>query len=256
MALTLRFSEIQQLSNGFHFEGWTIIGGSPFTTGKFNVDDAGRLIDLSQTEAIVLTIEPDGDTDAIPADTHYLAGDVSDRSSALTVGHPTALSEDFSSASGNFIPATPTNDPDGNENSGLWCLDLSLSSPTQSLELPVLPTGWKYEGWAVTGGQPITTGTFTVSAAADEGAPFSGANDGPPFPGEDFLSNAPSGLSFPTDLAGGAAVISIEPSPDDGANPFTPKPLVGDIPADAADHVPYAVDNMTSDFPTGLAMIR
>ena len=84
---------------------------------------------------------------------------------------------------------------------------------------------------------PVTLVLLGPGAAADESAPFSGANDGPPLsPGEDFLSNAPSGLSFPTDLAGGAAVISIEPSPDDGASPFTLKPLVGDIPADAADH--------------------
>ena len=270
--LTLRFSGIQPLSNGFHFEGWAIIGGSPFTTGKFNVDDAGRLIDLSGniiqsgrfrtgidlsgTTAIVLTIEPDGDTDTVPADTHYLAGDVADRSSALTVGHPSALGDDFSSASGNYILATPTDDPDGNENSGLWFLDLSSGSPAQGLELPVLPAGWKYEGWAVTGGQPVTTGTFTDPAAVDDSAPFSGVNDGPPFPGEDFLNNAPSGLSFPTDLAGGAAVISIEPSPDDGTSPFTLKPLVGDIPADATDHVTYSVTNMASGFPTGSATIR
>ena len=29
------------------------------------------------------------------------------------------------------------------------------------------------------------------------------------FPGEDFLINAPMGLSFPTDIMGGVAVISI-----------------------------------------------
>ena len=62
---------------------------------------------------------------------------------------------------------------------------------------------------------------------------------GPPFPGEDYLVNAPMGLTFPTNLAGGTAVISIEPDPDNSPNPFTLKPLVKMIPADAADHVTY-----------------
>ena len=79
---------------------------------------------------------------------------------------------------------------------------------------------------------------------------------GPPFPGEDFLVNAPSGLAFPTDLAGGVAVISIEPEPDDSAAPFTLKPLAGGIDAAAVDHVTYAIPNTASAFPTGTAVIR
>ena len=91
---------------------------------------------------------------------------------------------------------------------------------------------------------------------ADLAAPFSGAEPGPPFPGEDFLSNAPAGMVFPTDLAGGTAVISIEPDPDDSTVPFTLKPLVGAIAADAVDHVTYAVGNNAAGFPTGSATIR
>ena len=79
---------------------------------------------------------------------------------------------------------------------------------------------------------------------------------GPPFPGEDFLTNAPAGLSFPTDLAGGTAVISVEPEPDDSSAPFTLKPLVGPIPADAVDHETYTVGNNIMSFPTGSAVIR
>ncbi|MFT4526286.1 MAG: hypothetical protein ACI85F_002458 [Bacteroidia bacterium] len=77
---------------------------------------------------------------------------------------------------------------------------------------------------------------------------------GPSFPGEDFLVNAPSGLTFPTDLAGGTAVISIEPYPDNSASPFTLKPLVGMISTSATDHTAYSMgNNATASAPAGTA---
>ncbi len=64
--------------------------------------------------------------------------------------------------------------------------------------------------------------------------------------------NAPKGLTFPLDIRGGKAVISIEPVPDNSPNPFLLKPLVGDIDASAAVHT---VQNMGQNlsFPTGTA---
>ena len=124
------------------------------------------------------------------------------------------------------------------------------------LDLPQLPAGWAYEGWVVIDGTPVTTGRFTAVAGVDQSAPFSGPDSGPPFPGEDFLNNAPQGLSFPTDLAGQVAVISIEPTPDDSASPFALKPLVGEIPQDATDHVDYDLANQSLGFPTGTASIK
>ncbi len=271
--LTLSFSGIEPLANGYHYEGWAIVDGAPVATGKFNVDANGALIDLngnaipggvfetgvdiSGAAAIVLTIESAGDTDAIPSDTHYLSGGVANGSAALTVGHAASLGDDFTGAMGQYVLATPTDDSDENENSGVWFLDLSSGEPAQGLTLPTLPAGWVYEGWAVIDGMPVTTGTFTDPAMADMSAPFSGSGSGPPFPGEDFLMNAPDGLEFPTDLAGRVAVISIEPSPDDSAGPFTLKPLVAGIPGDAMDHVTYAImDNQATGFPTGMATIE
>ena len=87
---------------------------------------------------------------------------------------------------------------------------------------------------------------------ADNAAPFSGNEGTPPFPGEDFVMNAPTGLSFPTDLSGGVAVISVEPVPDNSSAPFALKPLVGMIDANAMDHTPYQMDQNLS-FPTGTA---
>ena len=70
------------------------------------------------------------------------------------------------------------------------------------------------------------------------------------FPGEDFLNNAPEMLSFPTDITGGTAVISVEPDPDNSAGPFTLKPLVHGIDTMATDHVTYDM-GQNLNFPTG-----
>jgi hypothetical protein len=267
----ISFTGLDPLLNGYHYEGWAIVGGSPVSTGKFNLDSNGNLVDLNGTEItngefnlggdlssateFVLTIEPTGDIDDIPAMTHYLAGDVSGGSAMLSVGHSSALGNDFLSSTGNYILATPTNGANTDENSGIWFLDLSSGSPAQGLFLPTLPDGWKYEGWTVMGGIPVTTGTFTSTTDFDDADPYSSTMPGPPFPGEDFLLNAPSGLTFPTDIAGDVAVISIEPFPDDDASPFTLKPLVGMIPTDAMDHVTYAMDNNAGTYPTGAVTI-
>ncbi len=269
--LDLSFAGLESLANGYHYEGWAIVGGSPVTTGKFNVDANGALVtlgggaiaggafatgvDLESATAIVITIEPAGDTDAVPASTHILAGAVSGGQATLTAGDGSALGDDFLSATGSYILATPTNGADNDENSGIWFLSLETGAPAAGLSLPTLPDGWAYEGWAVIGGTPVTTGRFTSVDAVDLADPFSGTEGGPPFPGEDFLVNAPSGMMFPTDLAGATAVISIEPDPDDAPGPFTLKPLVGTIPADATDHVTYAMGN-AAGFPTGSASIR
>ena len=228
------------------------MAGAPIPGGTFETG-----VDLIGTTAIVITIEPSGDTDAVPADTHVLAGAISGSGASLTAGDAAALGDDFTSATGDYILATPTDGASTNENSGIWFLSLATGSPAVGLNLPTLPAGWAYEGWVVIGGQPVTTGRFTAVDMVDDDDPFSSTMAGPPFPGEDFLINAPSGLTFPTDIAGGIAVISIEPQPDDSAMPYTFKPLMGGIDAAAVDHVTYAMPNMaTGTFPTGSATVR
>ena len=271
--LELSFTGLEPLANGYHYEGWAIIDGVPVTTGKFNIDTNGALVttsgglivggafdtglDLETTTTVIITIEPAGDTDDVPASTHVIGGSISGLFGNLTVGDGTALGDDFLGATGDYILATPTDGAGTNENSGIWFLSLASGAPGVGLALPTLPTGWAYEGWVVTGGQPVTTGRFTAVDVPDLAAPFSGSTAGPPFPGEDFLVNAPTGLSFPTDLAGGLAVISIEPEPDDSTSPYTLKPLMGGIDASAVDHVTYSIPNMAgATFPTGTARIR
>ena len=72
---------------------------------------------------------------------------------------------------------------------------------------------------------------------------FSGTTSGPQFPGEDFLMNAPQGLTFPLDLSGKKVVISVEPKPDTSPDPSTIKPLEGTVPPNATDHLLYTMLN-------------
>jgi len=202
---------------------------------------------------IVVTIEPGGDSDTVPTATHYLAGDLTNRSASLSVGAMPALGDDFSSAAGQYILATPTDSVDTNEASGVWFLALVGGEPQAGLALPMLPAGWAYEGWAVIAGHPVSTGRFLSAMGFDDAAPFGGPKSGPPFPGEDFLHEAPDGLTFPTDLSEQQIVLTIEPEPDDSPGPFALKPLVGMVPAGAVDHANYALENRSSGFPTGMA---
>ncbi len=245
--LTLDIQGLEDLGIDYVYEGWIIVNGSPITTGTFTVDANGSLSQtvftvstshLTAATKFVLSIEPAVDTDPAPAATKILAGDFSNNTANVS---STAIVADFSSASGKYILATPTDGSNTNERSGVWFLDLSTGSPTTGLSLPVLPDGWKYEGWVVMNGIPVSTGTFTSVDMADDNAAtstFKGTlGDGPAYPGEDFIMNAPTGLTFPTDLRGTTVVISVEPYPDNSPNPFVLKPLAYTTPNDADDHV-------------------
>lgn len=256
--LTLNIDGLEDLGADFAYEGWVIVDGSPVSTGTFSVDGDGNLsqstfeVDNASLEAatmFVLSIEPVPDTDPAPAPTKLLAGAFDGTNASLSTA---TVGSGFENSTGKYIIAAPTGTGAANEEfSGIWFLDNSSGSAVAGLDLPALEPGWKYEGWVVIDGTPVTTGTFTDANAADEAAPFSGTNGGPSYPGEDFLVNAPSGLTFPTDLRGRTAVISIEPDPDNSAAPFTLKPLAGMIPASLSGN-PYSLNNnVTASYPSG-----
>jgi hypothetical protein len=257
--LMLNIVGLENLGPDYVYEGWIIVSGSALTTGRFTVNDNGNLSqssfslnrdDLDAANTFVLTIEPANGDDPAPSDTHILAGNFSGKTGQLSIAHGAALGDDYMNSAGVYILATPTNGPDTDENSGIWFLNLSSGTPAVGLNLPTLPTGWKYEGWAVSGGQPLTSGKFTAVDMVDEFDGFSSTMPGPTFPGEDYLINAPMNIMFPLDLAGGKAVISIEPDPDNSSAPFLLKPLVGDIPVNATDHMTYNL-GQNLNFPTG-----
>lgn len=261
--LSLDFTGLSPLGSHYRYEGWIIVDNAPISTGKFNITPAGVMApsvfnvnkdDLANATAFVLTIEPHPDPDPAPASTHVLAGDFNEETASLMISHPAALGTDFSGAMGTYILATPTTSTSADELSGIWFLDIESGSPMAGLNLPILPAGWIYEGWTVIEGVPVTSGKFIEVNNYDLDDPYSSSeNPGPPFPGEDYVMNAPAGLTFPTNISGGIAVISVEPYPDNGDGPFAIKPLVGEIPNDAVDHNNYSLMQNPGSFPTGTA---
>ena len=256
--LTLSIDGLEDLGSDFAYEGWIIVDGDPVSTGTFTVDANGNLsettfeVSNSELEAatmFVLSIEPVPDSDPAPAPTKLLAGAFDGGSASLSTS---TVGSDFESSTGTYIIAAPTGTgADNEEFSGIWFLDNSSGSAVAGLDLPELEAGWKYEGWVVIDGTPVTTGTFLDVETADEAAPFSGTNAGPSYPGEDFLVNAPSGLTFPTDLRGTTAVISIEPDPDNSEAPLTLKQQASMIPTSLSGN-PYDIDNnVSASFPSG-----
>ena len=265
--ISLSFDGLETLDNGAHYEGWVLIDGEPYSTGKFNVDGNdfvdldgevieatfGVPVEVSEASDFVLTVEPDGDTDTIPSDPKLLGGVFEDGVTTATIDHPGALNTDFSEGTGSFTFRTPTDDDDTNELAGVWFLSLTTGEPVGTLDLPELPeVGWEYEGWAVIDGTPYSTGKFSdpTGEGGDDFSGFSGPLDAPPYPGEDFLVNLPEGLETPVDLSGVPIVISVEPIEDDSELPFVLKPYVGSSPEEAESAVDYDLEFDDSTFPT------
>ncbi len=267
--LTLSFSRLEPLAAD-HYEGWLLVAGEPVSTGTFTVSASGQLrdlagnpksvfrvvgVDLAQATKFVLTIEPAGDADPAPAFVKPLAGDLNAAKTAATLT-PNLGGRSLAGIAGRYVLATPSDGMGTNELSGVWFLDLASGSPTVGLTVPDLGgTDWVYEGWAVIDGTPVTTGRFTAPTGPDGSAPFSGPQATPPFPGEDFLANAPPGLTFPTSLAGRKVVVSIEPRIDSDPGPFQFKPLSGDVPVGAADHTTYSLIDASATLPSGSVSI-
>lgn len=260
--LNLDIKGLGDLGNDYAYEGWIMVDGTPHSTGTFSVDGNGGLSksqfelnpeDLDKATAFIVTIEPSPDNDASPSGVHLMAGNFSGSTANLTVDHGSAIGTNFSNASGKYILSTPTDgDITTNEKSGVWWMDPS-KGPGRGLELPELATGWNYEGWAVINDIPVSTGKFSSVTTADASSAYSGSEtNGPPFPGEDFLMNAPEGLTFPVDLSGAKIIISVEPDPDNSPGPFFLKPLKSDLANPATEHMLYNMKNNASESnPTG-----
>lgn len=257
--LHLSFAGLENLGSGWAYEGWLIVDGAPVSTGVFTIDDSSspsatifavQASDASKATAFVLTIEPSPDTDPAPSAVHVLGGDMLDGTADLSTDHAAALGDDFGGASGSYILSAPSGGGSAPYENGIWWLDPS-AGPGPSLNLPALPEGWMYEGWVVGAEGPISTGRFLTPDGADsDGAgPDAGPDPAPPFPGQDFVDLA-------RDLTDGyAAVISIEPEPDNSADPFAFKPLLDMDIEDVGAGVLQAMSNNASALPSGTATV-
>jgi len=271
--LTLSFANLMPLDESTDglYEGWAIVNGQPVSTGLFNVNAAGQPVmpggggvipsfqvdtEIGLAAAIKISLEPAGDSDPAPSGLIVLTGDVDGESTALSA----ALSglSTLAGSAGTYILATPSDNAvdTGNDNQGIWYL--AMPGPVAGLtDLPDLGSSWIYEGWIVdtSGGTPMpySTGTFASGEGfdSDEAGTEGG---GPPFPGQDFTAFH-NGPVFDLDSGDFVAVISIEPVPDNGPNPFQFKPLAGMIPTDALANGGALDNQVAATFPTGTATI-
>lgn len=272
--LTLSFENLATLDEGVdgHYEGWAIVDGSPVSTGKFNVNAGGLPVELGggavidefdagqnimYATDIKISIEPVGDVDALPSGLIIVEAAVLSSMAELKTAVP-GLDMLETMTSGDYILATPSdNDTDaGNDDQGIWWL--TMPGPEAGLMyLPDLGANWVYEGWVVdvSGGSPVpySTGTFATASGFDSDAAGC-MGGGPPFPGQDFVAYQCDGV---LDLDSGdfAAVISIEPVPDNGAGPFLLKPLAGGIPTDALGQNNSMGNQVLATFPTGMGAV-
>lgn len=273
--LTLEFTNLMTLDPATDgvYEGWAIVGGMPVSTGVFNVDAAGMPVDpvtgdpialfdagtdISVATSIKISIEPPMDADPGPSGLIVLSGDPTMGTALLTAALPDLAM--LSSATGAYILATPSDNgmDDMNDDQGIWFLTMPgpMAGPEAGfVGLPDLGPNWTYEGWVVdvSGGAPMpySTGTFDMADMADSDAAGS-MGGGPPFPGQDYAAYHGGPV---LDLDGGdfAAVLSIEPVPDNDPGPFLFKPLAGMIPTDALTMGGMLGNQTDATFPQGVA---
>lgn len=283
-AFTLDLYDYAHLENGYFYELWvanssTKLAASPalewVPLSEFNVNPVegndspditttitGQVIpdntisdlsiDFDKNDTVMITIEAPGSSSGLPSSTVtgacHIPADFSQQ--AITpFGFPVDV--DSSLGSGNsFTFATPTDADTSNELSGVWFAQHIYDLPIQSLNLKHSPSGWKYEGWVWHESTWLSTGKFADAGQSDD---FSGYSAGPGigFPGEDFLNNAPAGVTFPWVLGQGDSVlITLEPSPDPATGPFVVRlhgiGLQDDRPAGASTQLTSPVERMPS----------
>ncbi|WP_103068320.1 anti-sigma factor [Aquimarina sediminis] len=235
VSISLDTIGLEVLTGGSSYQGWLIVNGQPKPTAKFT-DPTGVVnlevlaSDAKDATQFILTIEPVGDADNIPSDTRILIGNFS--GTAAQLGFSSVVA-DISNVSGQFFLATPTDNENGIDNNndefGVWFMN---GDTAPGLTLPVLESGWKYEGWVDFGNKVVSTGTFSKANVTDDGNLFKGSGGVvPPFPGEDFLvlpgQVSLPGITFPASVLSKKVTITIEPSNDKDPAPFFIAPLTG-----------------------------
>lgn len=275
--LKASFSNLKLLKKG-HFELWAKFEGKAVSLGKFNLDERGTLLDLedqeipysefksrndfSETDKILVSIEPKEDKDASCSGILILEGEVHGERADLSF-----KAADLGKASGEYFLGTPSYSKDPDLPSGVWFAKPAgreFDKQDESLILGKAPEGFVYEGWVFHKGKFISTGRFKSPVGGDAFSGHSGLRRYPDFPGEDFLVNEPKdlGFEFPIDLNDGESKVIVSLEPDiEGEDPTGEGPswlqfLKADVPKDAEVYVLFDLNLDISGFPTGTIEIR
>ena len=226
--------------------------------GKFYYKSAMALSDIQQAQLFWLSIEEDSlvnDSGFTIGSRRVLGGRFSLGGCNLAIGEQ-ALTFDNYSVTYNLL--TPTDGPNLNETSGVWFVEIDTAGEfSTGLNIPELYGGWIYEGWVEVNGKYLSTGRFENPVGADSSKLYGAPGTGLPYPGEDFLLNAPQDVTFPLDLSGKMVYISAEVN--DGRN-YGEAPYIilfeATIPVNAETRVAYEMVNAVSNLPFGNAVIK
>jgi hypothetical protein len=268
--IQIQFSNLPPQENGYHYEGWAVIGNDDKSIGKFNINQDGEIVDIygevvdegridtefdmSQATLFKISIEEADDINFTPSGSFILAGPVTGFSVILNISHSEAIGQSYSTATAKYLLATPSTPDTLDEKSGIWFMDEEASiEPIPGIDAPDMVGGWYYQGWVTFGDTSLTTGKFDLVGAGDTYDMYTAVGSTPFLPGEDFVTNAPPGLTFPTDLSGLPVKITLESQKDD--NKYKPSQFIlfsGQVPEDAVKNVNYSLTNQSSTLPTGI----
>lgn len=263
------------LQNAHRYQVWAVVDGQMVGSDEFNISESGQFVNtagqlISRTlsfdrnvggaSELFVVINGKTDNSEAPSSKIVMAGDVSGRSVTFSTTHPTAFGAAMGSASGQFVLTTPTDLDGSNERSGIWFGTPSGAGLSPALNVPALAPVWIYESWvSLPGGAVLSMGRFDNATTNDDARPYSFPDEiatDPDMPGEDFLLNAPDGLSFPTDLSGATVFITVELDPDDAVDvPSGIRVLEGSVPAGASARTPYAL-SLSNQVPGGTGTLN
>ncbi len=227
---------------------------------------------LQGAEFILISMETNSDATS-PSNNRIIAANLYANTGTFRIGHKQILDYNFESANATFFLDTPTEDPpSANPTRGIWFANYdmqikdildstgavigkdTIESITPGLDLAILPPGWEYQAFVISGSDSFLIGTFRSPDAPDGTKLYSGPNPGYLYPGEDFLVNDPA---MPLDLRGKSVVVKMTPIYPDGGNmPYEVDVFKGAIPSDAQSRINYSLENMTETWPTGQSADR
>jgi hypothetical protein len=224
------------------------------SSGELSYTSDETFQSLQEAQEFILTAEEKSfanDSNLVPSSRLLLSGRFSQAAATLFISD---MQQELADSKTVFNLATPTNGPGTNELSGVWFVDSIATKAVAGLKLPELYGGWIYEGWVEVNGQYVSTGRFSDPGAADLYAAYSDSLAGYKFPGEDFLQNAPAGLTFPLDLSNAKVAVSIEynDSRTHGTQPYL-KIFEATIPASAQSGVSYTLQYSNTVLTSGNA---
>ena len=275
----LTFEGLQPLGGGLKYQAWAVtqrsgvFQGAPFLV--FNVDLGGALIDPVQDTiltgpflvhlaaqdiaGIAISLELTDGKFASSSYSYLLGGIVEGKLAQLELAPWLGLNMELSGMTGRYLLGTPTDGDVENESAGIWFLDESGPAPVPGLGLPDAEAGWDYEGWVVVGSDTLSTGKFSAAIGADKLNRYCGAEPAPPFPGEDFLVDPPTGVAFPLHLPGAKVFVTLEPWETwdlEPGSPFFLRLLEGEISHSAVPGMSHGLTSLFDQLPRGTARVR